>query len=357
MRYYVLTTTKFANECMKNKVYGSTNANWLANIELGDIVFISQFSYKSQDIYGPFKVSKTLFYDKKIIYPNKRYYYRIKIKPVNLKLIEETDVYLQGVKNHNLNSCFRLINLIQQNKHLHSISLVEKEGELLLDAMTTYGKSINVDSVCDGQTPDTELSKVDLKFLENKNKLFLRKKFSSESDLESYILISLKDKQNQIYKNFEKILDNYPQNSLTHSNIYNQFIFGNAYPSDLVIINNENVNIFELKKDQFNNLTTKTIEKELKKYCYYSLYSARLKNVKIRMNFFLVFLKNEDHNFHKTINKKFKIVTESISKLRENNLIILEYFISDGKLLFTAIPPATLTDIPNKLRFDSRLLW
>ena len=81
MRYYILTTVKFANECIENGIYGATNSNWLANIEIGNLIFISQFNYKSQNIYKPFKVEKVLFYDKNIIYPNQKYYYRIKINP------------------------------------------------------------------------------------------------------------------------------------------------------------------------------------------------------------------------------------------------------------------------------------
>ena len=69
MKYYVLTTTKFANECIEFKKYGSTNSNWLSNIDIGDTVFISQFNYQDQNIFGPFKVILPIFYDKKIIYP------------------------------------------------------------------------------------------------------------------------------------------------------------------------------------------------------------------------------------------------------------------------------------------------
>jgi hypothetical protein len=165
MRYYILTTTKFANECIKFHVYGSTNSNWLANIELNDIVFISQFSYKSQDIYGPFKVYKALFYDKKIIYPKQKYYYRIKIKPMNskvIKVIEETDLYLQGLRNKDFNLSFRLISLIQQNKHLHSISLVENEGQFLLNALANYGKAIKVKTEMKDYLPDFKALEINL---------------------------------------------------------------------------------------------------------------------------------------------------------------------------------------------------
>lgn len=344
MRYYILTTTKFANECIKFQVYGSTNSNWLANIELDDIVFISQFNYKSQDIYGPFKVCKTLFHDKKIIYPNQRYYYRIKIKPTDLKTIEETDLYLQGIEDEDLIFSSRLINLIQQNKHLHSISLIENEGQLLLNTLTNYGKTANIDTKVKRYSPNSESMKVDLEFLENKNRLVKKRSFSSESDLESYILLSLKNKNGDIFKNFSEILNYYPNNNLASSVIYNQFIFGNAYPSDIAIINNDNINIFELKKNPFNKSSLETIKKEIKKYCYYSLYSSRLsnKNTKQRMNFFIAFPKNGNHNFDKTLEREFRLIINSIDKLRKNNFIILKYHITNNKLIFD-----TFQDIKN----------
>lgn len=344
MRYYILTTTKFANECIEYQIYGSTNSNWLANIELGDIVLISQFNYKSQDIYGPFEVYKTLFYDKKIIYHNQRYYYRIKIKPVSLKVIEETDLYLQGIKNKKLNLSFRLISLIQQNKHLHSISLVENEGQFLLDALTNYGKAVEVDIKRGHYLSDPELLEVDLEFLENKNHLFRKSSFSSESDLESYILLSLKNQNTNLSKNFSRILNYFPDNNLATSTIYNQFIFGNAYPSDIVILNNANVNIFELKKDRFSDASFKMIRKELKKYCYYSLYSPRLlnENTKQRMNFFVAFPKDENYNFDRILKKEFELIADSINKFRENNFVILEYYLIHEGLTF-----GTLHDIKN----------
>lgn len=336
MRYYILTTTKFINECIKFRVYGSTNSNWLANVELGDTIFISQFSYKSQNIYGPLKVCKTLFYDKKIIYPNQRYYYRIKIKPMNPKMIEETDLYLQGIENKDLNLSFRLINLIQQNKHLHSISITENEGQLLLNTLANYGKAIKMNANTKNYLPDSKRLEVNLQFLENKNRLFKKHSFSSESDLESYILLSLKNKNNNIFKNFSEILNYYPNNNLIASTIYNQFIFGNAYPSDIVIINSANVNIFELKKDRFSKSSFEMIKKELKKYCYYSLYSPRLFNgdTKQRMNFFIAFPGNKNHNFDKILKKEFRLITEAIDKFRKNNFVILEYYITNNKLIF-----------------------
>ncbi|MBU4331655.1 hypothetical protein KKD19_00675 [Patescibacteria group bacterium] len=344
MRYYVLTTTKFADQCLKFQTYGSTNSNWLSNIELGDIVFISQFNYKSQDIYGPFKVFESLFYDKKIIYPEQKYYYRIKIKPINLKSIEETDLYLQGIKNKNINFAFQLINLIQQNKHLHSISLTEEEGKFLLKTIDNYGKNIKDKKYDKNYTRNNGGSiKVDLKFLKDKNRLFKKSSFSSESDLESYIMLSLKNKNNKLFKDFSEILNSYPKNNLPASTVYNQFIFGNAYPSDIVIINDKNTNIFELKKDHLSSLMLEMIKREFKKYCYYSLYSRRLAiqeklEIKRRTNFFLVVLKQEDQKFHKTISNEFKNITKPINNLRENNFNILEYYIANNELtLATAI--------------------
>jgi len=339
MRYYLLATRKFAKECIGFQTYGSTNSNWLANIELGDIIFISQFSYKSQDIYGPFRVYKTLFYDKKIIYPKQRYYYRIKINPINPRVIKETDLYLQGIKNKNSDFALRLISLIQQNKHLHSLSITKKEGQFLLETLANHGKEIKVNVGKKNYLLDSKISQVNLRFLEYRNRLFKKRSFSSESDLESYILLSLKSKSSSISKNFSKILSHYPDNNLTSSIIYNQFIFGNAYPVDIAIINNNNINILELKKNQLDKSAFKIIKKELKKYCYYSLCSPRLpnKNIKQRMNFFIAFPKNKNHNLNKVLKKEFKLIINPINKFRENNFIILEYYINGDKLIFDTL--------------------
>jgi hypothetical protein len=131
-------------------------------------------------------------------------------------------------------------------------------------------------------------------------------------------------------------LKHYPNNNLTTSTIYNQFIFGNAYPSDIAIINSANINIFELKKNQFNKSSLEMIKKEFKKYCYYSLNSPRLLdgNTKQRMNFFIAFPKSKINNLNKILKKEFRFITEPIDKFRENNFVILEYRITNNKLLF-----------------------
>jgi len=81
------------------------------------------------------------------------------------------------------------------------------------------------------------------------------------------------------------------------------------------------------------------IKKELKKYCYYSLYSPRLLNerTKQRVNFFIVFPRNESYNFEKILKKEFELIINSINKFRENNFVILEYYITDNKLIFDTL--------------------
>lgn len=128
MRYYLSTTAKFASQCLENQIFGATQSNWLVNIDLDDILFLSQFNYQSQKIYGPFKINKTLFYDKKIIYPDQKFYYRIGFKPQTSKVINETDLYLKGLNDNRIDFASQLISLIQQNKHLHTISLIQEEG-------------------------------------------------------------------------------------------------------------------------------------------------------------------------------------------------------------------------------------
>ena len=322
------------DECINFGVYGSTTSNWLANIELDDIVFISQFNYKSQCIYGPFKVSETMFYDKKIIYPNKKYFYRIKIKLKNSKKIEETDIYLYGINHKKQQISVRLINLIQQNKHLHNINLTEEEGKFILSVVNEFG--VKTSNAEESLLINSKTQQVDLNFLKTKNNLAKKSYFSSECDLETYIILSLKTK-NQLYKELDQILQQ-PNNNLNDSIIYNQFVLGNAYPSDLVILNTDNVNIFELKKDQITKVHIGTIKKEIKKYCLYSLHSERLNQTKKRIIFYLICLKS-DYKIYKNIYKNFEkiIKTLNANEAKQITLKILEYQIKDKKLFFNTI--------------------
>ena len=81
MRYYLFTTTKFSEEVIQHSIYGSSQSNWLANVDIGDIVFLSEFSYKNQHLFGHFYVNVKLFYDKEIIYPSQKYFFRVGLKP------------------------------------------------------------------------------------------------------------------------------------------------------------------------------------------------------------------------------------------------------------------------------------
>lgn len=337
MKYYVLTTTKFANECVEFSKYGSTNSNWLSNIDIGDTVFISQFNYQDQNIFGPFQVTLPIFYDKKIIYPNQKYYYRIGFEYKNLQYINETDFYLNGMRSEKRNLALRLICLLQQNKHLHSICLNDQEGEFILDTIKNYKsnlKSIN----SKGYVPEYDKLKVDQKFIADKNKLHKKLSFSSESDLEAFIVFCLKNQVNNTYKSLNNTLNIYPKNNLPYSIIYNQFIFGNAYPSDIVILNKNNINILELKKTSLEKSIIPMIEKEIIKYCTYSLYSDRLETNLAQTNFFLVVLKNENNiNFKKYLENYFKRNISKISNLKKYNFTIIEYYIENQDLLFRQI--------------------
>ena len=55
----------------------------------------------------------------------------------------------------------------------------------------------------------------------------------------------------------------FADNTIEDSVVFNQFIFGNAYPADIVIVNNSNVNIFELKKGNLNLNSLIAIRKEI----------------------------------------------------------------------------------------------
>lgn len=333
MRYYLVATTKFVNECLRNLTYGATQSNWLANIEIGDIVFISQFNYKSQNIFGPFKVIKKLFYDKTVIYPEQKFYYRIQFKPIGkIKCIEETDLFLYGINTENVTSYFRLITLIQQNKHLHCISLTDHEGRAFLDTFEHFGKI-----VIENYQPSkiNTYQKVDSQFIYNKNKLNKKLYFSSESDLESYLIFSLKNSDNQIYKIIEKLLNKHQSNILNKSEIYNQFIFGNAYPSDITIINKGNINIFELKKDELIKNTLPQLEKEIRKHLYYSLFSDRIKNTKTirQFHFYILCLKNSNNTkMMLEIQRVYKNLLSKIAISRKNTIDLLEYSNKEGKI-------------------------
>jgi hypothetical protein len=334
MRYYIVTTTKFADECIGYLTYGATQSNWLANLNMSDYIFLSQFNYKAQNLFGPFQVTKTLFYNKTVIYSQQKYFYRIQFNPIaTVKSIEETDLYLYGIQSNRINSYFKLINLIQQNKHLHCICLTHDEGEAILDTFEQNG----VDYKPNFQKNRLIGDSVDInsKYIWDKNKLGKKYCFSSESDLESYIIISLKCAQSKVYGNVNKLLNKYQNNDFKFSEIYNQFIFGNAYPSDMVILNENNINVFELKKDKLTNNNIPQIEKEIKKHLYYSLFSNRINSNQIKkFNFYLIFLKNKDNEqFKWLILERFNRLCNKINALRENNITFVEYDVKNDNLI------------------------
>lgn len=337
MKYHILTTTKFASECIEFKKYGSTNSNWLSNIAAGDTIFISQFNYKNQNIFGPFNVILPIFYDKKIIYPGQKYYYRIGINYNNLQCVNETDLYLCGINSNRKDFSLRLICLLQQNKHLHSICLNDQEGELISETIKNYGNNFEPVNNKD-YNPEYNKLKVDQKFIADKNKLYKKLFFSSESDLETFILFCLKNQNNAIYNSLNNILNIYPKNNLKYSTIYNQFIFGNAYPSDIVILNKNNINILELKKTALEKSMISTIEKEIVKYCTYSSYSDRVEANQTQINFFLIVRKDKNNiNFKKYLEKYFQMSVAKISNRKKYNFTIIEYYIENQGLLFYPI--------------------
>lgn len=192
MSYFIVTTTKFAEQCLEYFTYGATQSNWLANVDIGDIVFLSHFNYKAQQIFGPFRVVKRMFYNKSMIYPTQKYFYRIQFAPVDsIHAIEETDLYLNGIRCGNPEFYYNLINLIQQNKHLHCISLTDKEGMAIFDTLQKCGIVYNNQ---DQKELDHEIVEVNREYIRQKNRLDKRHQFASESDLETYLLLSLKNK-------------------------------------------------------------------------------------------------------------------------------------------------------------------
>ncbi len=332
MRHYIVTTTKFAEDCIKFLTYGSTQSNWLANVNAGDIIYLSQFNYKSQTLFGPFTVLKELFHNKTIIYPQQSYFYRIRLKPIEkIKQIEETDLYINGIESKNERFYFGLINLIQQNKHLHCICLTQEEGEAIFETFKHFGLDHNHWAY--SELPGSIID-VNCKYLWDKNKLDKKHFFSSESDLESYIILSLKRIDSEAYKNIDKLLGKYRNNQIRSSNVHNQFIFGNAYPSDIAILNKNNINVLELKKDKLSNSIILQIEKEIRKHLCYSLFSDRIESKNIeRFNFYLIFLRDKDNSkFRQIIFENYNNLCKQLDALRENNIIFVEYYVRDSIL-------------------------
>src|SRR4030042_306237 len=155
MSFYIVTTTKFYCECIEHFTYGASQSNWLCNIDVGDTIFLSQFSYKSQDLFGPFRVTKRLFYDNSIIYPEQKYFYRVRFEPI---------------------------------------------GQI---------KEVN------------NLANVDCHYIWAKNKLDRNNHFSSESDMEAYIVMSLKNADNKESEYVKDLLGNNSANCLINSKVYN----------------------------------------------------------------------------------------------------------------------------------------
>ena len=177
----MVATTKFAEQCLEYFTYGATQSNWLANVDIGDIVFVSQFNYKAQQIFGPFRVVKKIFYNKSIIYPTQKYFYRIQFTPVDaFYAMEETDLYLNGIQCGNADFYYKLINLIQQNKHLHCISLTDKEGMAIFDTLQKFGIAYNNH---EQKKLDHEIVEVNREYIWQKNRLGQKRQFAAESDL------------------------------------------------------------------------------------------------------------------------------------------------------------------------------
>jgi len=338
MRYYIVTTTNFADECLEFLTYGATQSNWLVNIDIDDIIFLSQFNYRSQHLFGPLRASNTLFYNKNIIYPQQRYFYRIQFNPINsVKYIEETDLYINGIQLKNLPLYVRIINLIQQNKHLHCISLTASEGEALSHTLERTGINLSRGHVSElsGDSPP-----VDRKYIWGKNRLDRRSIFSSESDLESYLILSLKNSQFKEYKSLQEGLNKHQNNELHLSEIYNQFIFGNAYPCDILILNDKNINVFELKRDKLTQSVIPQIEKEIKKHLYYSMHSDRIKSSDDlrRFNFYLICSRHQNNkHFKKLIYEKYFRLCGKLNNLRENTVTVVEYHVNNNILFLEEV--------------------
>jgi len=218
------------------------------------------------------------------------------------------------------------------------VCLNDKEGEFILQTIKNHGAELKrLESEI--YVPNYKELKVDSEFIANKNKLSKKSFFSSESDLEAFIMLNFKNNKSTVYNQLNKILSNFQNNNLSDSKIYNQFIFGNAYPSDIVISNQDNINILELKKTNLQKEMIVVIKKEIKKYCCYSLYSERLeKNKNKRINFFLMVLSDKQNlEYKKYLENCFKKTIKPIACFAEFNFAIIEYSLKNQTLLFHKI--------------------
>lgn len=81
-----------------------------------------------------------------------------------------------------------------------------------------------------------------------------------------------------------------------------------------------------------------TIEKEIVKYCTYSLYSDRIEASQTQINFFLIVHEDKNNvNFKKYLEEYFKKVITKISNFKKYNFTIIEYYIENQDLLFRLV--------------------
>lgn len=243
------------------------------------------------------------------------------------------DLYLCGIESNDVDCYFKVINLIQQNKHLHCISLTDYEGKAILDVFQSAGSGYDayykIKEV-------NNLAAVDCHYIWVKNKLDKNNHFSSESDMEAYIVMSLKNADSKESEYVKDLLGEHSANCLINSRGYNQFIFGNAYPADIVIINECNINVMELKKYPLTLSQIPQIEKEIKKHLCYSLFSNRIrKSDTKKFNFYLVTLQDEKSTpFRSVIQDKYFNLSNKIRAHRESTLSFVEYKVDERGISF-----------------------
>ena len=110
--------------------------------------------------------------------------------------------------------------------------------------------------------------------------------------------------------------------------------------ADIVITNESNINVFELKKDHLTLSQIPQIEKEMKKHLYYSLFSNRIRQTDTnRFNFYLVTLRDKNNTpFRPIIEDKYWNLCENISTHRKTTITFVEYTVNDSGLSFETTP-------------------
>lgn len=243
MKSHILVTTKHLDICLEKGLFGASASqiNYLGNVERDDIIFLLETS--SGKLTGPFKIDSSLFYNNKPIWKNPDpFVYKVRFRS-NGDVWESDITSLWSILLNRKKTNFYTFTTFQRSNN----TLFPKEGNLLTDEIKKNGVLISPNL-------SSNLEKQPIDLLKND-----RRKFSSESRLETFLLlkqrefINILSNENLIKKN----LNPYVINQIT--------IPGYNYNVDIALFFKNDVIIIELKKDAVDYSTIK----QVKRYSYY----------------------------------------------------------------------------------------